>query len=219
MFAHDMLRAMWGSRALGMLLLVIAATGCTGWERAQHRYENTPVVADQACRVCPTAMTGPPLDWLGGYHLTHWHSIEPTVIQPGVGGVFLPSPALIPQEEVPIPEPSGEGVHGEEERPGESVLPGALPGERSSTVPTRDSRLTQTAWPAAISSGVPGVVRLPAVVTHRTATGTNWLPSSVARGAAGSNRTHDMPTWWRHGPLVTSSADLRKRGTGLPPER
>lgn len=219
MFAHEMLRVTWGRRALGMLSLVVAFTGCAGWERAQRGYENTPVAGDQACRVCPTVMTGQPLDRLGGYHVTHWHSIEPTVMPPTAGDVFLPSPALIPQEEVPIPDPSSEGGSGDEERQGDSVFPGALPAAGASTSPTRDSRLTQTAWPAAIPSGVPGVVRLPAVVAQPTEAATGGLPSSVARGAAGSDRAYDMPNWWRHGPLVTSSADLGKRGTGLPPER
>ena len=163
MFGHEVQRAIWISGGLTMLLLVVAFAGCAAQERDRHPHQNVTVATSAACRVCPDVGPSPPLESLGGYHVTRWHSIEPTMMRSGDAGVFPRSPALLPHEEVPIPAPAAGGSESEMED-GDSVRPDILPGIHSSTSPTRDSWLTQTAWPAAVSSKARGVVRLPTVV-------------------------------------------------------
>lgn len=212
MFEQRVQRARWMWGASVTLLLVVAYAGCAGWEHDRRPYQNAAVAADAACRVCPDARTSPPLDWLGGYHLTRWHSTEPTIMLPSAAEVFLPSPILVPQEEVPIPEPAGR----ESEQDGteeDLVDPDILPGMRSSTNPTRDSRLTQTAWPVVIPSGARGVVRLPTVVEQGWKVEAGWCQSDVAIDPAPDDDTHGRPSWWRHGPLVARPAN-QERVTG-----
>ncbi len=195
-------RGKWMKGASVTLLLVVAYAGCAGREHDRRPYQNTAVAAGAECRVCPDGRTSPPLDWLGGYHLTRWHSLEPTMILPSATEVFLPSPVLVPQEEVPIPEPADEESD-RDGKEGDSVHPDILPGIRSSMNPTRDSRLTQTAWPGAIPSGPRGVVRLPTVVEQGWKAETGWCQSNVAIDPTTPyDNAHGRPSWWQHGPLV-----------------
>ena len=198
--------------ASAAILLVVASAGCAGGERDRHPYQNATVVPRAACGVCPDVRTSPPLDRLGGYHLTRWHSSEPTMMLPSAAGDLLPSPVLVPQEEIPIPEPAGRESD-RDGKEGDSVLPDALPGIRSSMNPARDSRLTQTAWPVVIPSRARGVVRLPTVVEQSLKAEVGWCQSGVAIDPVGYDGDHGRPDWWRHGPLV-AKPDNQERVAG-----
>jgi hypothetical protein len=201
MFEQRVRRDRWMRGASATLLLVVTSAGCAGWERDRHPHRNAAVTAGVACHVCPDGRTSPPLDWLGGYHSTRWHSAEPAMMLPTTVGESLPRPVLVPQEEVPIPDPPGRepGWDGNE---GDSDLPDITPGNRSSTNPTRDGWLTQAAWPAAIPSEARGLVRLPTVVEQGRNIKAVWHLSDVAIDPASYDDTNGRPNWWRHGPVV-----------------
>jgi hypothetical protein len=206
MFEQRVQRAKRMRGASATLLLVVAFAGCAGWERDRHPHQYAVVVPRAAC---PDVRTSPPLDWLGGYHLTRWHSSEPTTMLPSAAGDLLPGPVLVPQEEVPIPEPAGR----ESDRDGkeeDSVLPDALPGIRSSMNPARDIRLTQTTWPVVIPSRARGVVRLPTVVEQILKAEADWCQSGVAIDPVGYDGDHGRPDWWRQGPLVAKPVNQER---------